>query len=68
MEVRSRAIAVTAFALLAAAFVADVLTPQALVIAILLDVPIVLGALTRSRRLIAVLVACALPPTPPRRS
>ncbi len=60
MEVRSRAIAVTAFALLAAAFAADVLTPQALVIAILFDVPIVLGALTRSRRLIAVLVAGAL--------
>jgi signal transduction histidine kinase len=58
--VRSRAVAVTAFALLAGAFVADVLTPQTLVVAILLDVPIVLAALTRSRRLTAVLVTCAL--------
>lgn len=58
--VRSRAVAVTAFVLLLGVFAADVLTPQALVIAILLDVPIVLAALTRSRRLTAVLVACAL--------
>ncbi len=57
---RSRAVAVTAFALLVGAFVADVLTPQTLVVAILLDVPIVLAALTRSRRLTAVLVTCAL--------
>jgi signal transduction histidine kinase len=58
--VRSRAVAVTAFALLAAVFVIDVLTPQALVVAILLDVPIVLAALTRSRRLTAWLVIAAL--------
>ena len=58
--VRSRAVAVTAFVLLLGVFAADVLTPQGLVIAILLDVPIVLAALTRSRRLTAVLVACAL--------
>jgi signal transduction histidine kinase len=58
--VRSRAIVLTAFALLLGAFAADVLTPQNLVIAILFDVPIVLAALTRSRRLTAVLVACAL--------
>jgi signal transduction histidine kinase len=59
-QVRSRAVAVTAFALLAAVFVIDVLTPQSLVVAILLDVPIVLAALTRSRRLTASLVIAAL--------
>jgi signal transduction histidine kinase len=58
--VRSRTIAVTAFALLLAAFAADVFTPQTLVIAILLDVPIVLAALTQSRRLTAALVTAAL--------
>jgi signal transduction histidine kinase len=58
--VRSRAVAAAAFALLIGAFVVDVLTPQALVIAILLDVPIVLAALTRSRRLTASLVVAAL--------
>ncbi len=57
---RSRAVAATAFALLIAAFVVDVLTPQTLVIAILLDVPIVLAALTQSRRLTASLVIAAL--------
>ncbi len=57
---RSRTVAATAFGLLLAAFVADVLTPQTLVVAILFDVPIVLAALTRSRRLTAALVACAL--------
>jgi signal transduction histidine kinase len=46
--------------LLALVFVADVLTPQTLVVAILLDVPIVLAALTRSRRLTASLVIAAL--------
>lgn len=57
---RSRTVAVAAFALLIASFVADVLTPQTLVIAILLDVPIVLAALTQSRRLTASLVIAAL--------
>ena len=51
---------VIAFALLAAAFAVDVLTPQSLVIAIFFDVPIVLAALTRSRRLTAALVVAAL--------
>jgi signal transduction histidine kinase len=51
---------VAAFVLLALVFVADVLTPQTLVVAILLDVPIVLAALTRSRRLTASLVIAAL--------
>jgi signal transduction histidine kinase len=58
--VRPRAVALAAFALLIAAFVADFLTPQTLVIAILLDVPIVLAALTQSRRLTAALVITAL--------
>jgi two-component system OmpR family sensor kinase len=44
--VRSRAIAAAAFALLIVAFVVDAITPQTLVIAILLDVPIVFAALT----------------------
>ena len=57
---RSRAVAAAAFALLVAAFVVDLLTPQTLVVAILLDVPIVLAALTRSRRLTAILVVLAL--------
>ncbi|HTD33861.1 MAG TPA: HAMP domain-containing sensor histidine kinase [Candidatus Elarobacter sp.] len=57
---RSQAVAVAAFALLIAAFAVDTLTPQTLVVAILLDVPIVLAALTRSRRLTAALVLCAL--------
>ena len=57
---RSRAVAAVAFALLVAAFVVDLLTPQTLVVAILLDVPIVLAALTRSRRLTAALVIAAL--------
>jgi signal transduction histidine kinase len=58
--VRSRAVAVAAWALLVVAFVVDALTPQALVIAILLDVPIVLAALTQSRRLTYSLVVAAL--------
>jgi signal transduction histidine kinase len=58
--VRSRAVAAAAFALLVAAFVVDTLTPQTLVVAILLDVPIVLAALTRSRSLTAALVILAL--------
>ncbi len=57
---RSRAIGAAAFGILIVAFVVDALTPQPLVIAILLDVPIVLAALTRSRRLTAVLVVAAL--------
>jgi signal transduction histidine kinase len=49
-----------AFAMLAAFFIVDALTPQTLVIAILFDIPIVLAALTRSRRLTAALVGSAL--------
>lgn len=55
-----RVVAVVAFALLVAAFVIDAVTPAGLVIAILLDVPIVLAALTQSRRLTFALVAAAL--------
>jgi len=58
--VRSRALAAGAFALLIGAFVVDALTPQTLVVAILLDVPIVLAALTQSRRLTFALVVAAL--------
>jgi signal transduction histidine kinase len=58
--VGSRAVAVVAFTLLAAFFVVDALTPQTLVIAILFDIPILLAALTRSRRLTAALVAAAV--------
>ncbi|HEY0380662.1 MAG TPA: ATP-binding protein [Candidatus Elarobacter sp.] len=57
---RSRAIAAAAFALLIATFAADALTTQTLVIAILLDIPIVLAALTQSRRLTLSLVIAAL--------
>lgn len=57
---RSRAIAAAAFALLIAAFLADAITPQTLVVAILLDVPIVLAALTQSRSLTYALVIAAL--------
>ena len=46
--------------MLVTAFVIDALTPQTLVIAILLAVPIVLAAMAGSRRLIAVLVVAAL--------
>ncbi|MDQ6944574.1 MAG: HAMP domain-containing histidine kinase, partial [Candidatus Eremiobacteraeota bacterium] len=60
LMVRSRAVAVAAFALLIVTFVADAVTPQTLVIAILLDVPIVLAALTQSRRLTMSLVVAAL--------
>ena len=56
----SRAVAAIAFTLLVAFFVVDALTPQTLVIAILFDIPIILAALTRSRRLTAALVASAL--------
>jgi hypothetical protein len=58
--VGSRAVAVVAFTLLVAFFIVDALTPQTLVIAILFDIPIVLAALTRSRRLTAALVVTAL--------
>jgi signal transduction histidine kinase len=58
--VRSRAVTAAAFVLLAVTFVADALTPQTLVIAILLDIPIVLAALTQSRRLTLSLVVAAL--------
>jgi signal transduction histidine kinase len=58
--VRSRAVATAAFALLIVTFAADAVTPQTLVIAILLDVPIVLAALTQSRRLTMSLVVAAL--------
>ncbi len=57
---RSRAVAIAAYALLLVTFVADALTPQSLVIAIVLDVPIVLAALTQSRRLTTSLVVAAL--------
>ncbi len=56
----SRAVALIAFALLVAIFAIDALTPQTLVVAILLDVPIVLAALTSSRRLTLWLVGAAL--------
>jgi len=58
--VRSRAVAAAAFALLIVTFAADAVTQQRLVIAILLDVPIVLAALTQSRRLTLSLVVAAL--------
>ncbi len=57
---RSRAVAAGAFALLLGVFVVDAFTPQSLVVAILLDIPIVLAALTRSRRLTFALVVAAL--------
>ena len=60
MNVSSRAVAVAAFALLIATFIVDAVTPQTLVVAILLDVPIVLAALTQSRRLTMTLVVAAL--------
>jgi signal transduction histidine kinase len=58
--VRSRAVAAAAYALLIATFLIDAVTPQTLVTAILLDIPIVLAALTQSRRLTASLVIAAL--------
>jgi signal transduction histidine kinase len=58
--VRTRTIAVGAYGLLLVAFIADILTPQTLVVAITLDIPIVLAVLTRSRRLTAGLVTLAL--------
>ena len=58
--VRNSLIVIAAWSMLAAVFLVDVCTPQDLVAAILLDVPIVLAALTRSRRLIMSLVIVAL--------
>jgi signal transduction histidine kinase len=58
--VRARWIPVLCFAILALAFVLDALTPQALVVAILLDVPIALSAFAASRRLTTLLVVLAL--------
>lgn len=55
-----RLVAVVAFALLVTAFVIDAVTPAGLVIAILLDIPIVLAALTQSRRLTVSLVLAAV--------
>lgn len=57
---RSRAVAAAAFVLVVVAFAVDAATPQTLVVAILLDVPIVLAALTQSRRLTYSLVVAAL--------
>ncbi|HZO92256.1 MAG TPA: HAMP domain-containing sensor histidine kinase [Candidatus Baltobacteraceae bacterium] len=57
---RSRTIGAAAFVLLGVFFVVDALTPQQLVVAILFGVPIVLAALTRSRRLTLWLAAAAL--------
>jgi signal transduction histidine kinase len=58
--VRSRIVAAAAFALVLATFLVDSITPQTLVVAIVLDVAIVLAALTESRRLTSSLVAAAL--------
>jgi signal transduction histidine kinase len=58
--VRARWIPVLSFAILALAFVLDALTPQTLVVAILLDVPIALSAFAASRRLTTLLVVLAL--------
>lgn len=57
---RPRLIAFIAFFILIATFVVDVFTPQTLVIAIILDIPIVLAALTQSRGLTAVLVVLSV--------
>ncbi len=56
----SRAITIAAFALLIVTFVLDAITPQTLVLAIVLDIPIVMAALTQSRRLTVSLVVAAL--------
>jgi signal transduction histidine kinase len=58
--VRTRWITVLSFATLAVVFVADVKTPEALVLAILLNVPIVLSAFVGSRSLTTWLVIAAL--------
>ena len=57
---RSRLVAAAAYVLVLVAFTVDAITPQTLVIAILLDIPIVLAALTQSRRLTYSLVVAAL--------
>lgn len=60
MNVRSRVVAAAAFAVVFATFLVDSMTPQTLVVAIVLDVAIVLAALTESRRLTTSLVVTAL--------
>jgi signal transduction histidine kinase len=57
---RSRLYIISAFLLLILTFVIDAYTPQTLVIAIVLDVPIVLAALTQSRRLTATFVGFSM--------
>jgi len=58
--VRTRWVPIVSFALLALAFAFDVATPQALVVAILLNVPIVLSAFMGSATLTTSLVIAAL--------
>jgi len=58
--VQLRAIPFVSFAALLAVFLIDIATPQLLVVAILLDGPIVLASFARSRRLTTSLVSCAL--------
>ena len=58
--VQARAIPFVSFAALLAVFVLDMATPQLLVVAILLDGPIVLASFARSRRLTTWLVSSAL--------
>lgn len=57
---RSRVIVLLAALLLAVTFFVDAVTPQTLVIAILLNVPIVLAALTQSRGLTAAVVLLSI--------
>jgi len=60
LDVPSRWVPVLCIAALLTAFVTDVLTPQILVAAILLDVPIVLSSLRDDRRFTYALVVAAL--------
>jgi signal transduction histidine kinase len=60
LGVRGRWIPILSYAMLIVAFVLDVKTPQTLVIAILLNVPIVFSAFSGSRALTTSLVAVAL--------
>lgn len=60
LTVQARAIPFVSFAALLAVFLIDIATPQLLVVAILLDGPIVLASFARSRRLTTALVCCAL--------
>lgn len=57
---RARWIPIVAFAILVAVFILDAVTPQTLVVAILLDVPIALSAFLADRRLTTILVVLAL--------